>query len=74
MNAGDMLAEITKGAIRSAPHRVINRAGVARYSIPFFYDPDFDATFDGLPHISAGAFLLAKFNRFYQHRKEAAGA
>ena len=75
VNAGDMLAEITKGAIRSAPHRVINRAGVARYSIPFFYDPDFDATFDGLPHISAGEFLflLAKFDRFYQHRKEAGG-
>jgi isopenicillin N synthase-like dioxygenase len=72
INAGDMLAEITKGGIRSAPHRVINRAGVARYSIPFFFDPDFDARFEGLPDISAGEFLLAKFNRFYQHRKEAA--
>jgi isopenicillin N synthase-like dioxygenase len=72
INAGDMLSEITNGAIRSAPHRVINRAGVARYSIPFFFDPDFDATFAGLPGINAGEFLLAKFNRFYQHRKEAA--
>jgi isopenicillin N synthase-like dioxygenase len=74
INAGDMLTEITKGAIRSAPHRVINRAGFARYSIPFFFDPNFDATFEGLPHISAGEFLLAKFNRFYQHRKEAAAS
>jgi isopenicillin N synthase-like dioxygenase len=72
INAGDMLSEITAGAIRSAPHRVINRAGVARYSIPFFFDPDFDATFDGLPGVSAGEFLLGKFNKFYQHRKEAA--
>lgn len=70
INAGDMLSEITGGAIRSAPHRVINRAGVARYSIPFFYDPDFDARFESLPDYSAGEFLLAKFNKFYKYRKE----
>jgi isopenicillin N synthase-like dioxygenase len=70
INAGDMLAEITAGKIRSAPHRVINRAGIGRYSIPFFYDPDFDARFEGLPQLSAGEFLLAKFNKFYQYRKE----
>jgi isopenicillin N synthase-like dioxygenase len=70
VNAGDMLCEITAGAIRSAPHRVINRAGVGRYSIPFFYDPDFDAHFEGLPQVSAGEFLLAKFNKFYPYRKE----
>jgi isopenicillin N synthase-like dioxygenase len=70
VNAGDMLSEITAGAIRSAPHRVINRAGKGRYSIPFFYDPDFDARFDGLPQYSAGEFLLAKFNKFYQYRKD----
>jgi isopenicillin N synthase-like dioxygenase len=70
VNAGDMLSEITSGTIRSAPHRVINRAGNGRYSIPFFYDPDFDARFDSLPELSAGEFLLAKFNKFYQYRKE----
>jgi isopenicillin N synthase-like dioxygenase len=70
VNAGDMLSEITSGTIRSAPHRVINRAGIGRYSIPFFYDPDFDARFDSLPQFSAGEFLLAKFNKFYQYRKE----
>jgi isopenicillin N synthase-like dioxygenase len=70
VNAGDMLSEITKNAIRSAPHRVINRAGIGRYSIPFFYDPDFDARFDAMPQFSAGEFLLAKFDKFYKHRKE----
>jgi isopenicillin N synthase-like dioxygenase len=70
VNAGDMLSAITGDAIRSAPHRVINRAGTGRYSIPFFYDPDFDARFAGLPEYSAGEFLLAKFNKFYKHRKE----
>jgi len=70
VNAGDMLSEITAGRIRSAPHRVINRAGIGRYSIPFFYDPDFDARFDSMPEFSAGEFLLAKFNKFYKYRKE----
>jgi isopenicillin N synthase-like dioxygenase len=71
VNAGDMLSAITTDGIRSAPHRVINRAGIGRYSIPFFYDPDFDARFATLPDFSAGEFLLAKFNKFYKHRKEA---
>jgi isopenicillin N synthase-like dioxygenase len=70
VNAGDMLSEMTGDAIRSAPHRVINRAGIGRYSIPFFYDPDFDARFASLPEYSAGEFLLAKFNKFYKHGKE----
>jgi isopenicillin N synthase-like dioxygenase len=69
VNAGDMLTQITGGAIRSAPHRVINRAGIGRYSIPFFYDPDFDARFQGMPDMSAGEFLLSKFNKFYTYRK-----
>jgi isopenicillin N synthase-like dioxygenase len=69
VNAGDMLSAITADAIRSASHRVINRAGIGRYSIPLFYDPDFDARFAMLD-FSAGEFLLAKFNKFYKHRKE----
>jgi isopenicillin N synthase-like dioxygenase len=73
VNAGDMLAEVSGGAFRSAPHRVINPAPVGRHSIPFFFDPGFDALFPGLPETSAGEFLLAKFRRFYKPR-EAIGA
>jgi isopenicillin N synthase-like dioxygenase len=69
VNAGDMLSRMTNGELRSAPHRVINRAGVGRYSIPFFFDPDFDARFAGMPDMSAGEFLLFKFNKFYAYRK-----
>ena len=74
VNAGDMLAQMTGGTLKSAPHRVINRSGGARYSIPFFYDPDFDARFEGMPDMSAGEFLLFKFNRFYAYRKTLAEA
>lgn len=84
VNIGDLVSDMTNGELRSAPHRVINRAGVARYSIPFFFDPSFDAEFATLPaHIAAGMtarlepinfgkYLLAKFNRFYAYRKELA--
>jgi isopenicillin N synthase-like dioxygenase len=74
INIGDMLAAISGGTLRSAPHRVINRAGIGRYSIPFFYDPDFDARFATLKDISAGEFMLAKFGRFYKHGKDMAAA
>lgn len=69
VNAGDMLTRITNGVIRSAPHQVVNRSGIGRYSIPFFYDPEFDTRFPGMPDMSAGEFLLAKYNKFYTYRK-----
>jgi isopenicillin N synthase-like dioxygenase len=74
INIGDMLAEISGGTLRSAPHRVINRAGIGRYSIPFFYDPDFEARFATMKDTSAGEFMLAKFGRFYKHGKDMAAA
>ena len=41
--------------------------------LPSKPDPDFDARFATLPDFCVGEFLLAKFNKFYRHRKEAAG-
>ncbi len=43
VNIGDMLERITSGRYPSALHRVLNRAGRARLSMPFFFDPSFDA-------------------------------
>ena len=47
VNVGDMLQRLTNGMLRSTTHRVVNppreRAGVARFSMPYFlhFNPDF---------------------------------
>lgn len=49
MNAGDILHCWSNGRFISTPHRVINRSGRARYSNPFFFDPDMHARIVPLP-------------------------
>jgi len=32
----------TNGLYKATPHRVLNVTGKARYSIPFFFEPNYD--------------------------------
>ncbi len=42
VNVGDMLQNWTNGRFISIKHRVINRSGKERYSVPYFLNPDLD--------------------------------
>jgi len=55
INVGDMFERLTRGRFRSAPHRVVNRSGVSRFSFPLFFDPDFTAPVEPLPIAGAAA-------------------
>lgn len=43
INIGDILERITGGLYKSTPHRARNTQGQSRYSIPYFFDPDWDS-------------------------------
>jgi isopenicillin N synthase-like dioxygenase len=47
-NLGDMLDRVTEGRYRSTPHRVRSPLDGDRISIPFFFDPDWDAEMSAL--------------------------
>lgn len=49
LNVADMLARWTNQRFMSTPHRVVNRSGKDRYSLPYFLDTHIDAVIDCLP-------------------------
>jgi len=84
VNIGDMLERWSNDLFVSTPHRVVNASGRERYSIPMFYDPDFDTVVECLPNCSgpgnppkyprtvAGEYITAKYDEAYAYRKKTA--
>lgn len=51
VNVGDILQRLTNGLYLANLHRVINVSGAERYSMPFFFDFDFDTEVAPLPSL-----------------------
>lgn len=73
VNIGDMFKVWSNDLFVSNMHRVVNRTGKERYSIPTFFNPDFDTPVACLPQcrsdenpakyppIAAGEYLVKRF-------------
>ncbi len=82
VNIGDLLARWSNDRFRSTLHRVVNRSGNRRLSIPVFYDPDSSAVVDprdlGLPPgqpprydaIAAGDYIMSRNKISFAHYAE----
>jgi len=86
VNIGDMGSRWSNGAWPSTPHRVINRSGGDRYSMPYFYDPGTDTIVAPLPGCCAAAnpprfepvrygdYLMTRLDANYAYRRREDGA
>ncbi len=82
VNLGDLLTLWTGGRYQARRHRVAGSGARARYSIPFFLDPNVDAMIETVPScredqqgpqmppISAGAFLQSRFDSTFNYREK----
>ena len=65
VNLADMGERLSNGRWRSTRHRVINRSGTDRYTVPFFYDMDMEAEVAPLPElVPAGSAPIAQPERY----------
>jgi isopenicillin N synthase-like dioxygenase len=71
VNIGDMMERFTNGTFISTPHRVINTSGRERYSLPFFFDPNFSTPI--APGVTAGQHLIDKINASFTYHQAKAG-
>ena len=83
VNIGDQMARWTNDHYPATRHRVINTTGRERYSMPFFFDPNYEARVACLPSclapgerprhtpVVAGEYLLSRYNDTFAYRQGA---
>jgi len=78
MNVGDITQRWTNDRFVSTPHRVRNLSGRDRYSIPYFFDPNMDATITCIVDagqaprhepVVFGEYLMHRIDANYDYRK-----
>ncbi len=74
LNTGEVMHRWSNGRLLRTPHRVINRSGKERFSIPFFFDPDVKASIKPLAcclHDEPARFEPIRFEAFIRNELEA---
>ncbi|KAL6156481.1 hypothetical protein ACJQWK_09928 [Exserohilum turcicum] len=70
VNIADFLKLVTGGTWQSTVHRVRNMGGEERYSIPFFFSPNEDASVSVVRHLRSDGVAYAEFGvgEYFQKR------
>ena len=67
VNFGDMLEIWSNKKIRATPHKVIGTRK-ERFSIPFFFNPQYDTVISENKNILAGEYLSQRYDATYVHK------
>ncbi|KAG7088766.1 hypothetical protein E1B28_012732 [Marasmius oreades] len=79
VNLGDQFARWTNDVFKSTLHRVINKSGKERYSIPLFFGTNYDVMLEPIPScvsedfppkyevVTAGEYVKSRLEATYSH-------